>query len=118
MVSYKHEPYGIPAWQLPIFFLQSRRNQKPMKSLKPGKSTSAPEISHISLWGVWVLFEDNEYFLNYKEFPWFRSARVEQIHHVKREGRRHLHWPDLDIDLDLDRIREPEKFPLVTRLRS
>jgi len=24
-----------------------------------------------------------------------------------------LHWPDLDIDLDLNRIRNPEKYPLV-----
>lgn len=89
-----------------------------MKSLKPGKSTSTPEVSHISLWGIWVLFENKEFFLNYKDFPWFRSATVGQIHNVKREGRQHLNWPDLDVDLDLDRIREPEKYPLVARVRS
>jgi hypothetical protein len=28
---------------------------------------------------------------------------------------RHLYWPDLDVDLDLERIEHPEKFPLVAR---
>lgn len=86
------------------------------RSSKLGKSTSKPEVTHISPWGIWLLFGDNEFFLSFKEFPWFRVATVAQIHKVERQGREHLHWPDLDIDLDLDRIREPEKFPLMSRL--
>lgn len=86
------------------------------KSPRPGKSTSEPEISHISPRGIWLLFKDQEYFLNFKEFPWFKRATIEQIHHVERQGRENLHWPDLDIDLDLDRIREPSKYPLISRI--
>jgi hypothetical protein len=78
---------------------------------------SLPEISHISRWGIWLLFDDQEFYLNFKEFPWFKAATINQIHNVERHGMQHLHWPDLDVDLDLDRIREPEKFPLVARLR-
>ncbi|WP_420886735.1 DUF2442 domain-containing protein [Candidatus Kuenenia stuttgartensis] len=25
----------------------------------------------------------------------------------------HLHWPDLDIDLEIDSLENPEKYPLV-----
>jgi hypothetical protein len=27
----------------------------------------------------------------------------------------HLRWPDLDVDLAVESIRNPEKFPLVSR---
>src|SRR3546814_7518272 len=30
----------------------------------------------------------------------------------------HLYWPDLDIDLAVDSIRHPERFPLVSRIES
>lgn len=76
---------------------------------------SPTEISHISPWGIWLLFKDQEYFLSYKDFPWFKRASVEQIHRIELQGRIHLHWPDLDVDLDLDRIREPSKYPLIAR---
>lgn len=85
------------------------------KSSNPGKRISRPEITHISARGIWLLFGDNEYFLNFKDFPWFQRATVEQIHRVEHHGRGHFHWPDLDVDLDLDRIREPGKFPLVSK---
>jgi hypothetical protein len=30
----------------------------------------------------------------------------------------HLYWPDLDIDLAVESIRHPEKFPLVSRVSA
>jgi len=30
----------------------------------------------------------------------------------------HFYWPELDIDLDLDRIEHPENFPLLARADS
>jgi hypothetical protein len=85
------------------------------RSLKPGKSTSKPEITHISPWGIWLLFGDTEFFLSFKQFPWFQNATIAQIQHLEQQGPEHLYWPELDVDLDLDRIREPEKFPLLAR---
>jgi hypothetical protein len=29
----------------------------------------------------------------------------------------HLYWPDLDVDLGLETIRHPERFPLKSRVR-
>ncbi len=86
------------------------------KLSKRGKPTSALEITHISQHGVWVLIEDHEFLLSYKEFPWFKKGTVEQIHHVVAEGKNHFHWPDLDVDLDLDRIKEPAKYPLIAKI--
>lgn len=82
-----------------------------------GTSTSRPEVTNISGHGFWV-FDDRtqrEYFLPFRDFPWFAKASIEQISSVVREGVSVLHWPALDVDLDLDRIEHPERYPLLAR---
>jgi hypothetical protein len=88
-----------------------------MKSARRGRATSA-EVSHISPFGIWVLVAGREYFLGYEQFPWFRDATVAQLHGVELLHGRHLRWPALDVDLDLARMANPERFPLVSRARS
>jgi hypothetical protein len=84
-----------------------------MKSATFGNDTSAPEILNVSPHGFWLLVADREYFLGFDAFPWFRGATLAQLFHVELLHGQHLHWPDLDVDLDLERIAHPEKFPLV-----
>ena len=86
-----------------------------MKSQRRGKNTSEAEIQNVSEFGVWMLILDREYFLSYKEFPWFRKASVAQIYNFEFLHGRHLHWPDLDIDLALESLSAPENFPLKAR---
>jgi hypothetical protein len=61
-----------------------------------------------------VLVGGKEYFLDFERFPWFRSGTVAQIHEVEVHHGRHLRWPALDVDLDLARMANPERFPLVS----
>ena len=81
----------------------------------PGTAISAPEVTHVSKHGLWLLREDEELFLPFEKFPWFRQATIEQITHVEAPGPDHLYWPDLDIDLTVESIRHPEAFPLISR---
>jgi len=79
----------------------------------PGISTSREvEVSNISAHGFWVLVDDRELFLPYSEFPWFKDATVAAILDVERPQPHHLYWPTLDVDLTLDSIEHPEKYPL------
>ena len=57
-------------------------------------------------------------FLAFEAFPWFRQATLQQIFAVELFHRDHLYWPELDVDLDLERIHHPDKFPLVSRIDS
>jgi hypothetical protein len=82
---------------------------------KHGKSTSNVEVTHISRHSIWVFLDGREYLLPFASFPWFADATVAQIHHVVCVGGRRLHWPDLDVDLDVDRMAHPERYPLVAR---
>lgn len=83
-----------------------------MKSITPRTSTSASEVTDISKHGFWLLFDDRELFLPFEEFPWFEKAPVESILNVKRPHPHHLHWPDLDVDLAVESIEHPERYPL------
>ena len=86
-----------------------------MTSSAPGAAISAPEVTNISRHGFWLLMDEAEYFLPFVYFPWFRAAPVAVILRVERLHGEHLYWPDLDVDLELDSIRHPERYPLVAR---
>ncbi len=80
-----------------------------------GSVTLALEVTHISAHGFWLLLADEEMHLPFAQFPWFRSATIDQITHVQAPTTEHLYWPDLDIDLSVASIRNPEAFPLLSR---
>lgn len=52
----------------------------------------------------------------YDEFPWFRDGTIRQILNVEQPSPGHFYWPDLDIDLSLDIIKNPKNFPLKSSL--
>lgn len=84
-----------------------------MKLKNFGRSISNVEVTQISPNGLWLLVKDIEYFLSYEEFPWFERGAVAQIHNVQLLHGFHLRWPDLDVDLHLDSLKNLEKYPLV-----
>lgn len=81
----------------------------------PGTFTSAAEITHVSRHGFWLLLGDEELFLPFESFPWFKSATIEQITQVEWPTKDHLYWPLLDVDLSVASIRDPAAFPLVSK---
>ncbi len=88
-----------------------------MKSKPHGSSISQAEVTNISAHGFWLLLEDRELYLPYDEFPWFKDASVRGIVHVERPQPDHLYWPDLDVDLTVESIEHPERFPLKAKPR-
>lgn len=89
-----------------------------MKLLKHGESISEVEVSNISQHGIWLLAHGKELFLSYVNFPWFRDQTVKSILNVEEQSVGHFYWPDLDVDLTEEIIEYPERFPLVSDVRS
>jgi Protein of unknown function (DUF2442) len=85
------------------------------KSTADGTSISQVERTNASAHGVRVLIGSEELHLPFSQFPWFRDAPIAKLAHVTRPSPDHLFWPDLDIDLAVDSIRHPDRFPLVSR---
>ena len=80
----------------------------------PGISTSIAEVTHVSKHGFWLLLDEEELLVPFEEFPWFRKATIEQLSDVLWPTLDHLYWPQLDVDLSVQSIRDPANFPLVS----
>ena len=83
-----------------------------MSSSTHGIHTSRVEVTHVPSYGVWLLADGRELFLAYDDFPWFKKAPIGMIMNVELAAPGHFHWPDLDIDVDIESIEHPDKFPL------
>ncbi len=80
-----------------------------------GVAISEVEVSVASSKGFWLLLKNEELFVPYSEFPWFKQATIEAITTVEWPAPNHLYWPILDVDLAVDSIRNPGQFPLVAK---
>lgn len=86
-----------------------------MSSAAPGPSTSLVEVTNVSKHGFWLFVGERELFVSFAEFPWFREAAIGALTNVQLPSPHHLYWPDLDIDLAVESIEHPEKYPLVSK---
>ena len=89
-----------------------------MKSAALGPSTSQVEVTNISRHGFWLFIAERELFVPFRDFPWFKDASIAAITRVELPSPHHLYWPDLDVDLAVESIEHPEKYPLVSQGRS
>ena len=85
-----------------------------MKSPKLGEGTSV-SVENITPLGIWLFVKDKEYFLSYKDYPYFKDQTIGSILNVELIHGFHLYWPDLDVDLELDNLENPEKYPLKSK---
>ena len=86
-----------------------------MPSATLGRSTSPVEVTNVSAHGFWLFVRARELFVPFEQFPWFRDASIRAITNVQLPSPHHLYWPDLDIDLAVESIEYPEKYPLVSQ---
>ncbi len=75
--------------------------------------TDNAEVTNISPFGIWVLVGGVELFISYREYPFFDGASIKDIADVEEDSMGNLHWPKLDIDIETDSLKNPEKYPLI-----
>lgn len=89
-----------------------------MRSDRPGTRTSEVEVTNVSPNGLWLLLDGRELFASFRDFPWFADATIQQLVDVQRPSAHHLYWPALDVDLAVESLEHPERFPRVSRAAS
>ena len=82
----------------------------------PRATTSEVEVTNISQHGFWLLLDERKLFLPFGKFPWFKQAPVESILNIDRPTPSHIHWSDLNVDLSIESIEHPERYPLKSKL--
>lgn len=89
-----------------------------MRSVALGRRTLEVEVTNVSPSGVWLLLDGRELFAAFRDFPWFADSTIEQLTNVERPSPHHLYWPAIDVDLAVESLNHPERYPLVSRVRS
>ena len=84
------------------------------KNTSPDNALEQAQITSIEQDGFWLLTEEGEFFVPFERYPTFRKAKVEQIFHFEQDDDA-FYWPDLDIDIELDALMHPERYPLIFR---
>lgn len=79
-----------------------------------GTGTSDVEVTNVSQHGFWLLIHEKEIFVAFENFPWFMEAPIGKLVTVELTSPGHLYWPELDVDLELESILHPERYPLVS----
>ena len=69
-------------------------------------------VENITPFGIWLYVKEKEYFLNYNDYPYFKNQTLKSIQNVQLLHDYHLYWPELDVDLEIDNLENPEKYPL------
>lgn len=85
-----------------------------MTSFVPGDNTPWLEVTQVSQNGIWLLVDNEEFFLPYDAYPKFRESTVHRLFNVERDGSTHVYWPDLEIRVSLDSLRHEMQQALPT----
>jgi len=56
--------------------------------------------------------------MSYDDFPWFKNQPINAILRVEEPSPNHFYWPEMDIDLTVEMIKHPERFPLQASSQS
>ena len=70
------------------------------------------QITSVESDGFWLLVQNEEFFVPFDRYPSFQNATIQQIFNFEDDGEE-FYWADLDIDIELDALRHPERFPLI-----
>ena len=77
-----------------------------------GINTLGVEVTNVSSHGLWLLNHNEELFMSFDDFPWFKNKTIQSILNVEEQSYGHYYWPDIDVDLTDDIIKNPQQFPL------
>ena len=65
--------------------------------------------------GILISVFGSDYYVSYDRLPWFRNAKVSDIFNVKMCRNEGIRWETLDVDLEIESLKYPEKYPLVMK---
>ncbi len=65
--------------------------------------------------GIMISVMGQDYFLSYNRIPWMRDATISDVLNIKMCGKHAVEWPKLDIDLEIDSLKHPERYPLLMK---
>ncbi len=84
-------------------------------TLKNNISSTSADVLMINDRGIMISVQGEDYFLSYNRVPWMRDATINEVLNVRMSGKNAIEWPKLDVDLEVDSLRHPERYPLLIK---
>ena len=69
----------------------------------------------INAQGIMLSVLGHDYFISYNRIPWMQDAPIRSVLNVQMSGPEAIEWPELDVDLEIDSLRRPERYPLIIK---
>ena len=69
----------------------------------------------INAQGIMLSVKGQDFFLSFNRAPWLRDARINSVLNVQMSGPRAIEWPELDVDLEIESLKHPERYPLILK---
>ena len=84
-------------------------------SLKNNTASTLVDVLMINDKGLMLSVLGQDYFLSYNRVPWMKDATINEVLNVRMSGQNAIEWPKLDVDLEVDSLRHPERYPLLIK---
>ena len=82
---------------------------------KNNSNSTSASVLMINAQGIMLSVCGQDYFLSYNRLPWMQDAPIRSVLNVRMSGSDAIVWPDLDVDLEIESLRHPERYPLVIK---
>lgn len=69
----------------------------------------------INMQGIMLSVQGRDYFLSYNRVPWMKDARISDVLNVKMCGHSAIEWETLGVDLEIESLKHPERYPLIMK---
>ena len=84
-------------------------------TLKNNTSSTLADVLMINDRGIMISVQGQDYFLSYNRVPWMKDATINEVLDVRMSGKNAIEWPKLDVDLEVESLKHPERYPLLIK---
>jgi hypothetical protein len=85
------------------------------KNLKKNTENTLVKVLSINNDGIFIAAFGKDYFVSFNRLPWFKDSKVNDIMNVRNIGTMGIRWDAIDVDLELESLIHPEKYPLIMK---
>lgn len=84
-------------------------------SLNNNLQNTSVSVLMINAQGIMLSVQGYDYFISYNRMPWLKDALISDVLNVRMSGRSAIEWASLDIDLEIESLKHPERYPLIMK---
>ena len=84
-------------------------------TLRNNINSTLADVLMINDRGIMISVLGQDYFLSYNRVPWMRDATINEVLDIRMSGKNAIEWPKLDVDLEIESLRHPERYPLLIK---